>query len=123
MEGGRERALCPAGVGELAERLDQVRPAGFHRIMLRRAAAEGRELRWTGLYTVKLSAGAARFYGATLGVRFEETLTAQQAALLQIIVETKVAPAGWARAMGRSDSGRRMLWRWTGLGVVTSALD
>jgi hypothetical protein len=118
MEGGRERALYPAGVGELAERLDQVRPAGFHRIMLRRAASGDGELRWTGLYRVKLSAGVARFFAATLGVRFGETLRTRQAALLRILIETKVAPEGWARAMNRSDAGRRMLWRWAGLGVV-----
>jgi SAM-dependent methyltransferase len=120
MEGGRERALYPAGVGDLAERLDQVRPAGFHRIMLRRAVAGAPALRWTGLYTVKVRAGRAQFYGATSGVRFEETLTAEQAARLQTLIEAKVAPAGWARAMGRSDAGRRLLWRWTGLGVVAS---
>ncbi len=116
---GKEKPLYPMGTGELAERLDQVRPTGFHRIMLRRAAKKhAPSWRWTGLYTVKWSAGVARFYGATMGVRFEETLTAQQAALLQILIEAKVAPAGWARAMGRSDAGRRLLWRWTGLGVV-----
>ncbi len=124
MDGGRERPLYPAGVGELAERLDQVRPAGFHRIMLRRAGAgEGLEagghaVRWTGLYAVKLSAGGARFFCATSGVRFEDVLTARQRALLQILIEEKVAPPGWARAFGGGDAGRRMLWRWTGLGVV-----
>jgi SAM-dependent methyltransferase len=122
MEGDHHRALFPLSVGELAERLDDVRPAGFHRVMLRRVAGGERLLCWSGLYTVKLGEGVARFYCATLGVRFEETLTTQQAALLQILIETKVAPMGWKRALGRIDAGRRMLWLWAGLGVVAEGL-
>jgi hypothetical protein len=119
MDDGRERPLFPAGVGELAERLDQVRPAGFHRIMLRRAAAmKTSGLAWTGLYTVKVSEGRARFFSATLGLRFEETLTTRQAVALRTLIEgknrTKVGENAWVR----SDAGRRMLWRWRALGVV-----
>jgi SAM-dependent methyltransferase len=119
MDDGRERPLFPAGVGDLAERLDQVRPAGFHRIMLRRAAAmKTSGLAWTGLYTVKVSEGRARFFSATLGLRFEETLTTWQAVALRTLVEgknpTKVGENAWVR----SDAGRRMLWRWRALGVV-----
>jgi hypothetical protein len=119
MDEGRERPLFPAGVGELAERLDQVRPAGFHRIMLRRAATvTGSGLKWTGLYTVKISGGVARFFSATLGVRFEETLTTRQAEALRTLAERKKTSKVAENAWVRSDAGRRMLWRWRALGVV-----
>lgn len=116
---GKEKPLYPAGVGELAARLDAVRPAGFHRIMLRRAA-EATGWRWTGVYAVKFGATSAKFHAATLGVRFETELTAPQAAALDNLRKTKVAPAGWARAWQRSAAGRRLLWRLVGLGVVAT---
>lgn len=129
----KEKPLYPAGVGELAARLDEVRPAGFHRIMLRRARAGAldvlgadvaqRGLRWTGLYAVKFSAGTARFYAATLGVRFEAKLTGPQIAALKILLKTKVAPADWAKPWTRNEVGRRTLWLWAGLGVVAAATD
>lgn len=119
MDEGRERPLFPADVGELAERLDQVRPTGFHRIMLRRAAAlKTSGLAWTGLYTVKVSAGVARFFSATLGVRFEDALTTRQAAALRTLIEKRNTPTAGEYAWMRSDAGRRMLWRWRALGVV-----
>ena len=62
-EGEKYRPLYPASFGELAERLDHARPAGFHKLVLRRAHPEpssGREssasestLRWTGLYAAR----------------------------------------------------------------------
>jgi len=120
MEGDRHVPLYPAGVGELAERLDDVRPAGFHRIMLRRAVRRGAEpsLRWTGLYTVRVKAGAARFFAGASGVRFDTKLTTREAALLGILLEEKIAPTGWVEAWTRSEAGRKRLWEWEALGVV-----
>jgi hypothetical protein len=87
--------------------------------MLRRAAAlKTSGLAWTGLYTVKVSAGVARFFSATLGVRFEDTLTTRQAAALRTLVEKRNTPTAGEYAWMRSDAGRQMLWRWRALGVV-----
>jgi len=115
---GKEKPLYPAGIGELAERLDQIRPAGFHRIMLRRAKAAVTIWCWSGIYTVKFGATSARFYTASQGIRFEATLTPPQIAALKILVKAKFAPEAWAKPWTRNDAGRRMLWLWRGLGVV-----
>ena len=115
---GKEKPLYPAGIGELAERLDQVRPAGFHRIMLRRANAAVAIWCWTGIYTVKFGANSARFYAASLGIRFEAKLTPPQIEALKILVKANVAPVGWDKPWTRNDAGRRTLWLWAGLGVV-----
>ena len=120
MDGGRERPLFPAEPGEVAARLDAVRPAGFHRMMLRRVEPRETARIWTGLYTVKYSARAAQFFSATLGVRFEDELTAPQIAALKSLATKNGAPEGWEKLWTRSDAGRRMLWRWTGLGVVSA---
>ncbi len=129
-----DRVLYPAGVGEVAARLDQVRPAGFHRIMLRRAIAgaldvartgEGaRPLHWTGLYSVRFSQSAARrtvkavFNCSAFHVRFERELTADQGRALRALIAAGVAADGWTRQWNRTEAGRRMLWLWAGLGVV-----
>jgi SAM-dependent methyltransferase len=120
MDGGRERPLFPAEPGEVAARLDAVRPAGFHRMMLRRVEPRETALIWTGLYTVNYGARAAQFFSATLGVRFEDELTAPQIAALKSLATKNGAPEGWEKLWTRSDAGRRMLWRWTGLGVVSA---
>ena len=129
-----DRVLYPAGVGELAARLDQARPAGFHRIMLRRATAgalsvtragEGaRPLQWTGLYSVRFSQSGARrtvkaiFNCAAFHVRFEHELTAGQQGALRALMAAGVAPDGWTKQWNRTSEGRRLLWLWAGLGVV-----
>jgi SAM-dependent methyltransferase len=115
---GKEKPLYPAGIGELAERLDQVRPAGFHRIMLRRAKAAVTIWCWTGIYSVKFGATSARFYAASQGVRFEAELSPPQIEALKILVKAKFTPKGWERPWTRNDAGRRTLWLWAGLGVV-----
>ncbi|MBC7369807.1 MAG: class I SAM-dependent methyltransferase [Undibacterium sp.] len=115
---GKEKTLYPAGIGELAERLDQIRPAGFHRIMLRRAKAAVAIWCWTGIYTVKFGATSARFYAASQGIRFEAELTPPQIEALKILVKAKFASESWAKPWTRNDAGRRTLWLWAGLGVV-----
>jgi hypothetical protein len=120
MDGGRERPLFPAEPGEVAALLDAVRPAGFHRMMLRRVEPRETARIWTGLYTVKYGARTAQFFSATLGVRFEDELTAPQIAALKSLATKNGAPEGWEKLWTRSDAGRRMLWRWTGLGVVSA---
>ena len=115
---GKEKPLYPAGVGELAERLDQIRPAGFHRIMLRRAKSAVTIWCWTGIYTVKFSETSARLYAVSQGIRFEAKLSAAQTDALKILLKAKVAPAGWEKPWARTEVGRRTLWLWRGLGVV-----
>lgn len=135
MEGGNPHPLFPAGIGELAGRLDQARPAGFHKIVLRRAERGGLDirfgekseqtLRWTGLYSVgfiKLP-GSPRI-GAVLkcpifNLRFDWQLTSGQVEALRILVESGVTSAGWTRHWMRSEASRRILWLWAGLGAVT----
>jgi hypothetical protein len=120
MDGGRERPLFPAEPGEMASRLDAVRPAGFHRMMLRRGESRETVRIWTGLYTFKYAGQTVRFFSATLGVRFEDKLTAPQVAALKLLVTKKGAPQGWEKLWTRSEAGRRMLWRWAGLSVVAA---
>ncbi|MEI6051838.1 MAG: class I SAM-dependent methyltransferase [Opitutaceae bacterium] len=120
MEGGRERPLFPAKPGAVAVRLDAVRPAGFHRMMLRRMGSVERSQRWTGLYTVKYAGQTVQFFSATLGVRFEDKLSAPQLAALKLLVTKKGAPQSWEKFWTRSEAGRRMWWRWAGLGVVAA---
>lgn len=128
------RPLFPAGVGELAERMDLARPASFHQIILRRAApggldvinANGKEgrLRWTGLYTTRLMVSADRrkvtviLSCPTFSVQFASVLNPRQAELLRVLGETGVAPAGWRNRWGQGEAARRILWLWAGLGVV-----
>ena len=134
MERENHRVLFPAGPGELAGRLDAARPAGFHRMMLRRVeageldvactGAPGQTLRWTGLHAVRWGKEAGRrtervvFQCATFRLRTEWTLTAAQAKALRGLVADGVASAAGLRAWTRSDAGRRMLGLWAGLGVV-----
>jgi len=89
-------------------------------MMLRRVELRETARIWTGLYTVNYGARTAQFFSATLGVRFEDELTAPQIAVLKSLATKNGAPEGWEKLWTRSDAGRRMLWRWTGLGVVSA---
>jgi SAM-dependent methyltransferase len=120
MDGGRERPLYPAEPGDVAARLDAVRPAGFHRLMLRRVEPRNTAWIWTGLYTVRFEARTAHFFSATLGVRFEDELTAPQLAALKLWATKKGATEGGERRWTRSEKGRRLWWRWICLGVVAA---
>jgi SAM-dependent methyltransferase len=120
MDGGRERPLYPAEPGDVAARLDAVRPAGFHRLMLRRVEPRNTAWIWTGLYTVRFAARTAHFFSATLGVRFEDELTAPQLAALKLWATKKGATEGGERRWTRSEKGRRLWWRWICLGVVAA---
>ena len=128
MEEENHRLLFPAGMAGLAERLDQARPAGFHRILLRRTTeqgeASGRRLRWTGLYSVRLKKGAdnrtttAVLSSATFDLRVEGQLKPAQAEALRTLVEAQVSSAEWMRRWGRSEAAGRILRLWAGLGAV-----
>ena len=134
MEGHHDRPLFPAGIGELAERLDHARPAGFHRLLLRRADAgalelrfdrkAGPRLRWTGFYAARFSKPSGGrgvkvvLHCRTFGLRVEERLTGRQAEALRTLVAAGTAPDGWVQVFAQSDAARWMLWRWFGLGVV-----
>ena len=134
-ERGNQASLFPAGVGSLAARLDQARPAGFHRIMLRRAKAgeldvppgggqAARRVYWTGLYSVELRRVSGRqtvkavFRCPSLHVHFEQILAASRARALGVLRETGMASAHWTAEWNRTDAARRLLWLWAGLGVV-----
>ena len=136
-EGEKYRPLYPASFGELAERLDHARPAGFHKLVLRRAHPEpssGREssasestLRWTGLYSARFpksprsAAITVTLHSTVLNLRLNFALTPRQAeALRELIAHGATAP-DWQPRWGRTEAARRMLWLWSGLGVVTAA--
>ena len=135
VESDHHRPLFPSGMGELADRIDQTRPASFHKLLLRRAApgaldvfrASGRAvpLRWSGLYSVhfqRIKDGRtvlATFQCPTFHQRFDWSLTQRQAEALRTFVETGTASPNWLRHWGQSDAARRILWLWAGLGVVT----
>jgi SAM-dependent methyltransferase len=126
--------LYPGGGGEVAAQLDQVRPAGFHRMMLRRAEAgeldlrlDGRDeprLRWTGLFSVRFRATAGRrkviaaFRCATFNLRLDQTLTQPQAEALRDLATSGVSSPGGMKPWTRTAAGRRSLWLWAGLGAV-----
>ncbi len=133
-EGGHHRLLFPAGVGRLAERLDQTRPASFHQLLFHRATRgdpdvfahrdSERRLRWTGLYTVKFLRSdeqgdvQAIFSSRTFNLQFASKLTRRQAAGLSGWLRASAEPFEWAKHLGRSETVRQMLWLWSGLGVV-----
>ena len=133
-EGGHHRLLFPAGVGKLAERLDQTRPASFHQLLFLRKTRDDRDifaypefdgrLRWTRLYTVKFVQSGERggvqaiFSSRTFNLQFASKLTSRQATGLSKWLRTPTEPLEWATHWGRSETVRQMLWLWTGLGVV-----
>jgi hypothetical protein len=120
----------------VAARLDQIRPAGFHRMMLRRAEAggldlafdrkPGQRLRWTGFYSVRfLKTAGLRTVKAVLScptfhLCLDWSLTPRQAEALRILVVSAVSPEGWIKPWTRSEEARRILWLWVGLGVVAA---
>ncbi len=138
-ERGHHGVLFPVACGELAARLDQARPAGFHRMVLRRAAAGeldvvGSVARkpavcWTGLFSVRFS--KAKRPGEELVVmrcavfrlRLEWAVPAAQAAALRALIAAgrAGAPAGWWKAWPRNDAARRTLWLLSGMGAVAVA--
>ena len=127
MEGDHQQQLYPSGVSEVAVRIDEARPAGFHRILLRRSsgkAAGSRRLRWTGLYAVRVKNGESKstkrvfLTSKTLGLSAEFQLKTTQIEPLRRLVGTKNMSEGWIQLFGRNDEARRLLWLWEGLGVV-----
>ena len=135
LDGEHHRPLFPAGIGELAERIDLTRPASFHKLLLRPAApgaldifpASGRAapLRWSGLYSVhfpRINAAQnvlATLHCPTFNLRLDCSLTRRQADALRTFIATGTASPSWIRHWGQSAAARRILWLWAGLGVVT----
>ena len=130
-ERNHDRILYPAGVGELAERLDQTRPASFHRLLLCPKTADDpnpfkgseceQNLRWTGLYKLHMTVPKtaekkvfAVFKSRTLNLEFATELTKQQAFLVARLSEEASPMVGW----GRSEAARQILWLWVNMGVV-----
>jgi hypothetical protein len=134
MERGNERVLFPSGPGEVAARLDAARPAGFHRMMLRRGrigsldasgVARPPRLRWTGLYTVRFTKidsarknETAVFRCPTFQLRWSGELSREQATALRDLVATSGAGGILQSVWARTDASRRLLWLWAALGVV-----
>lgn len=125
MDAARHRPLFPRGVGDLAGVLDQARPAGFHRILLRKASAIGDVPRWSGLYsarfreTAKASTVPVVLASAVFNLGQDWTLTRRQADALRELIATGTAPAGWSGRWGRSEAARRILWQWEAFGAMT----
>ena len=134
MEGNHDRPLFPAGMGDVAERLDHARPAGFHRLMFRQAAVgalelsldlnAGPRLRWTGFYSARFlkptrgSGVKIALHCPTFGLRAEWKLSGRQAEAMRTFVAAGVLPDGSAKPFGQSATAKRMLWLWLGLGAV-----
>ena len=122
------RSLFPAGLGELAERLDQARPAGFHKLLLRRAEPPVRTseqaLRWTGIYSPRFLKPTAAgripvvLHSSLFNLSQDWSLTSRQAEALRELVAAGVTPKGWLTKWGRSEAARRILWLWAGFGAV-----
>jgi SAM-dependent methyltransferase len=134
MERANQSVLFPAGAGLVAARLDAARPAGFHRMMLRRGkagaldvtgGATARSWGWTGLYAVRFAKSSvgknnetAVFSCPTFHLRWScEVTKAQANALRGLVAAGGDAPQG-RHAWERDDASRRLLWLWTALGVV-----
>ena len=131
----RHRWLYPRGVAALAETLDQARPAGFHRLVLRRSpspevASAGvgtADLKWTGLYAVRFrripgsSGVVATLRSRVLDLTLDCPLTGTQADALRSWARTGHPPASGLAPWTRSESGRRWLWLWSTAGVVAPA--
>lgn len=134
MERGNERVLFPAGPGEAAAGLDAARPAGFHRMMLRRGrtgaldasgGARPSRLRWTGLYTVRFAKldsarknETAVFRCPTFQLRWSCELSREQATALRDLVATSGECGIQQRVWAKTDASRRLLWLWAVLGLV-----
>ncbi len=134
MEDENHRLLFPAGMAELAERLDQARPAGFHKLLLRKAAQGTRKsgdgndesdgLRWTGLYSAsfKKTPGSRKttavFTSSVFSLRLEWAVTSKQEAALRTLIEKGAVSAGWVESWNRTDVAKRLVWLWRGLGAV-----
>ncbi len=127
MEGDHHHQLYPSGVSEVAVQIDEARPAGFHRMLLRRSngtAAGGGRLRWTGLYAVRVKEGESKrtkrvlLTSKTLGLSAEFQMKTTQIEPLRKLVGTQKASEEWSQLFGRNDEARRLLWLWEGLGIV-----
>lgn len=134
MEGNHDLPLFPTGPGEVAERLDQARPAGFHRLLLRKAADGALDLptdpkvwtrlSWTGFYAARFSK-PMRGSGVKIALhcpsfrlRAEWILTSRQAEAMRAWIAVGTLPGRSVKSFAQSATARRMLWLWLGLGVV-----
>jgi hypothetical protein len=134
MERKDHRLLFPAGSGEMAARLDHARPAGFHRMMLRRADRGGldlkferatrQRLRWTGLYSARFIPSPGHrtvsvvLTCALFHLRVEWALSLAQAEALLALTKTGLARKAGLRPWADTKKGRELLWLWSGLGAV-----
>ena len=134
MEGNNDLPLFPAGPGEIAERLDQARPAGFHRLLLRQTAEgaldlptdpkDWTRLSWTGFYTARFSkpmrASGVKMalHCPTWQLRAEWTVSARQAEAIRAMIAEGTLLARSVKLLAQSATARRMLWLWLGLGAV-----
>ncbi len=134
MDRDHHRLLFPAGPADLAVTFDQARPAGFHRILLRRAQPGQLDLTldqrspptvcWTGFYSARFTPPRAHrtttlaLRCATLDLGLKLPLTSSQSEALRTLAETKLTPPGWTKAWAHHEPSRRILWLLVGLGVL-----
>lgn len=127
MEGNHHPLLYPKAMDELAVRIDEARPAGFHRILLRRATAVAMGkggTRWSGLYKARVKKGAGKtaatvlLASRALGLSAEFKLKKNQEEALRTKAGAANVSEEWVAQFGGNEEARRLLWLWEGLGVV-----
>ncbi len=134
MDRDQHRFFFPGSPGEVAARMDQLRPAGFHRIMLRPVETggliqafdrtPGQSVQWTDLYSArfrKSNGGRTMIVVLSCAIfhlRLEWTLTLAQTKSLLQLIETGVASAADLKPWTRTEAGRRLLWLWSALGAI-----
>ena len=125
LEDDRHTPLLPSAVGPLAECLDQARPAGFHKLLLRKRQSSAEEkLIWTGLYTMRIRKTQGRppvraiFSSTVLGLSFDLKLTENQATQLRFVARFKTPESVRPLDRPRSNNALRTLSLLEGLGMV-----
>lgn len=136
LEDAAYRPLYPSKLDDLAVHLDSAIPSSFHRLLLRRAPADawtwdGKEpavpctLRWTGLYSLRLTPArrgtraSALLRCPDLLLQLEWPLSEREAAAGRTLTRSRGRGIPWPAGWPRTEATRRTLWLWAGFGVIT----
>lgn len=137
VEDAAHRPLYPSTLDDLAVHLDAPSPSSFHRLLLRRASTDawtwdGTEpsvpcnVRWTGLYSLRLTPAArrgqtawARLRCQALLLQLDWPLSAKEAAAVRTLAHSRGRAIPWPAGWPRTEAACRTLWLWAGFGVIT----